>query len=403
MGAFEYSALDTGGRESRGVLEGDTARQVRQQLREQGLVPLAVQEVKRRESHTRGFSLRRGASSADLALITRQLATLIRSGLPVEEALRAAAQQTDKAHLKSMLVGVRSRVMEGHPLAAALADFPQVFPDMYRATVMAGEQSGRLDGVLERLADYTETRQAIGQKMMLALLYPAILTVVALLAVILLLAYVVPQVVSVFEDVGQQLPLLTRGLIVVSEFMQASGVWLILAIVGGIAAFRWMLRYEKPRWRFHRLLLRLPLIARLVRGVDTARFARTFGILTASGVPVLEALAIVAQVITNRPMRHAVEDAARRVREGASLYGSLETSGLFPPITLHLIASGEASGKLDEMLMRAAENQERELETLRGALLGVFEPLMILVMGGIVLVIVLAILLPIFDLNQLVR
>jgi general secretion pathway protein F len=293
--------------------------------------------------------------------------------------------------------------MEGHSLAAALADFPHVFDELYRATVAAGEQSGYLNVVLERLADYTETRQQLQQKMMLALIYPVLLTLVAIGVVIGLLTYVVPQVVQVFENIHQELPLLTRVLIALSDFMREFGIFVLLAVVAAVMLVRYMLRFEGPKTSLHHVLLRLPLIARFTRGLNSARFARTFSILTASGVPVLDGLRISSEVITNRPMRAAVEQAARKVREGSSLNAALDASGYFPPMTVHLIASGEASGKLEQMLERAAVSQEQELETLRAAALGLFEPLIILVMGGIVLVIVLAILLPIIELNQLVK
>jgi general secretion pathway protein F len=404
MGAFEYTALDAAGREKKGVLEADTARQVRQSLREQGMVPLGVEEVQKREERTQKTSLfKRRVSATDLALITRQLATLARSGLPVEECLRTVSQQTEKARLRSMLVAVRSRVMEGHPLAGALADFPHVFDELYRATVAAGEQSGHLNVVLERLADYTETRQQLQQKMMLALIYPVLLTLVAIAVVIGLLTYVVPQVVAVFENINQELPILTRTLIGLSDFMREYGIFLGIAVVMGVFAVRYMMRFEGSKASIDHVLLRLPLISRFTRGLNSARFARTFSILTASGVPVLEGLRISAEVITNRPMRAAVDQAAKKVREGASLNSALDQSGYFPPMTIHLIASGEASGKLEQMLERAAVSQEQELETLRAAALGLFEPLIILVMGGIVLTIVLAILLPIINLNQLVK
>jgi len=405
MSAFDYVALDNSGKEKKGVLEGDTARQVRQQLRDKGWTPVEVQETTERGSggSRKGpIKLHRGISATDLSLITRQLATLVRSGLPLDESLQAVSQQTEKPRLKSMLLAVRARVMEGHTLATGLSDFPQVFPELYRTTVSAGEQSGHLDVVLERLADYTESRQQMQQKIQLALFYPALLTLVAIGVVIGLMTYVVPQVVQVFENIGQELPWLTRTLISISDFMRNYGLLmlLLLAVAGGFSV--WVLRKDGPKHRFHAMLLRLPLIGRLVRGINAGRFARTFSIVTASGVPVLEGLRIASEVMSNLPMREAVEDATRKVREGASIHAALERSGHFPPMTVHLIASGEASGKLEEMLERAAINQEREIETLVSAVMGLFEPVLILVMGALVLVIVLAILLPIFNLNQLV-
>lgn len=405
MGAFEYLALDTAGRRHKGVLEGDTARQIRGQLRDKGWTPLQVEAVQQREARGGGFSFSfaRGINSTDLALMTRQLATLVHSALPVEEAVRAVSQQTEKLRLRNMLMAVRSRVLEGHSLAAALADFPHIFPELYRATVAAGEQSGHLNVVLERLADYTETRQQLRQKVQLALIYPVIVTLVALGVVIALLAYVVPQVVQVFENVGQKLPLLTRTLIALSDFIHNQGLWLLLAAGTASVLAVVLLRREPVRYRFHQLLLRLPLLGRLVRGLNAARFARTFSILTASSVPVLEGLKIAASVLSNLPLRAAVNEAATRVREGSSLHAALERTHYFPPMLIHLIASGEASGTLDSMLERAAVSQEREMETLIAALLGLFEPLLILGMGTMVLLIVVAILLPIFDLNQLVK
>jgi general secretion pathway protein F len=405
MGAFEYTALDNRGREKKGVLEGDAARQIRQQLREQGWVPLAVQEVAQREARRRSRIgiLQRGISATDLALITRQLATLVRAGLPLEECLRAVSQQTEKARLKSMLLAVRARVMEGHTLAAGVADFPNIFPELYRTTVEAGEQSGHLERVLERLADYTENRQQMRQKIQLAVFYPALLTLVAFMVVGGLMTYVVPQVVQVFDNIGQVLPPLTRGLIAISDFLRGYGLLLLVLVVLTVIGFTYLLRNIGMRRRFHRFLLNVPLVSRLERGLNTGRFARTFSILAASGVQVLEAMRISAQVMSNIPMQEAVNEASARVREGTGIAAALEKSGFFPPMTVHLIASGEASGKLEEMLERAAINQEREIETLIAAVLGLFEPLLILLMGGVVLVIVLAILLPIFDLNQLVQ
>jgi general secretion pathway protein F len=404
MGAFEYVALDSSGKEKKGVLEGDTARQVRQQLRDKGWMPVDVQETTARETvgQRRKIRIRRGVSATDLALITRQLATLVRSGLPLEESLQAASQQTDKSRLKSMLLAVRSRVMEGHTLATGLGDFPHVFPELYRTTVSAGEQSGHLEVVLERLADYTESRQQMQQKIQLALFYPVLLTLVAVGVVIGLMTYVVPQVVQVFENIGQELPVLTRTLIAISAFMRHYGLLLLLLAAGAGGIIGWVLSKEGPKRRFHATLLHLPLIGRLERGINAGRFARTFSIVTASGVPVLDGLRIASEVMSNLPMREAVEDATRKVREGASIHAALEKSGYFPPMMVHLIASGETSGKLEEMLERAAVNQEREIETLIAAVMGLFEPVLILVMGALVLIIVLAILLPIFNLNQLV-
>ncbi len=406
MSAYEYVALDTGGRQKKGLLEGDTARQVRQLLREQGLTPLSVEETRgergSRQRQRRGLFKPR-ISPTELALVTRQLATLVRSGLPLEEAVQAVARQSERPKSRSLLMSVRSRVMEGHSLAAALDDHPSVFPELYRATVAAGEQSGHLDVVLERLADYAEARQQMRQKLTLALLYPVILTGVAVVVVIGLLTYVVPQVVQVFDSLGQNLPLLTVILLDTSAFLRQHGLTLLILLALGLVIFSVLMRRAGFRSRVHALTLRLPLVGRLQKGVNTGRYTRTLSILLASSVPVLEALRIAGQVITNLPMRAAVERTAVKVREGADLHSSLSESGYFPPMTVSLIASGEASGHLEQMLDRAAIQQDRETETLVGTLMGLFEPILILTMGLVVLVIVLAILLPIFEMNQLVR
>ncbi|MCK5769637.1 type II secretion system inner membrane protein GspF [Algiphilus sp.] len=407
MAAFEYVALNAKGRQQKGLIEGDTARHVREQLRGKGLIPVSLREVADRSGSEGGggFSLRRSGnlSTTDLSLFTRQLSTLLRSGLPLDESLSAVAQQSEGRNIKRVALGVRAQIVEGASLASALREFPAAFPALYRSTVEAGEQSGKLDAVLVRLADYVEGRQAMRQKMMLAAFYPAILTVVAITVVILLLSYVVPQVVGVFDSIDQPLPGLTLGLIAVSDFLRANGPLLLLALVAGIVVFALAMRRPAFKRRVHAWQLRIPLIGRLTRGANTGRFMRTLGILSQSGVPILEAMRIGAQVVSNVPMREAIEVAAKKVREGGSVYRALSESRLFPPITLHLLGSGEQSGKLDEMLEHAAENQEREVETTVSALMGIFEPVLILVMGGVVLLIVLAILLPIFDLNQLVQ
>jgi len=404
MGAFEYTALDTGGHERKGVLEGDTARQVRQLLRERQLLPVAVNEVAQREAKREAsFSLARRVSAADLSLFTRQLATLVRAGLPLEESLLAVSQQTEKPRIQSIIIGVRSRVMEGHTLADGLAAFPRVFPEIYRATVAAGEQSGHLDKVLERLADYTESREEMRQKVLGAMLYPIVLTVMCFMIVSGLLAYVVPKVVAVFQSTHAQLPIATRVLIAVSGLLRTYGIFMVvIAVVAAVLMSR-LLRKPEPRRRYHRLLLTLPFAGKLARGFNTARFTRTLSILTASAVPVLEALRISGEVVTNLPMRDAIVETSQRVREGAPIGRSLAQSRLFPPMTIHLISSGEASGELESMLEQAAASQERELDGLLTALVGLLGPMLIVLMGVIVMGIVFAMLLPIFEMNQLIR
>jgi general secretion pathway protein F len=406
VGAFEYTALDTGGRSRKGVIEGDTARHVRSLLRERQLLPVTVEAVATRESRRqRGsrFGFARGVSAADLSLMTRQLSTLVRAGLPLEEALLAVSQQTEKPRVQSILLGVRAKVVEGHTLATGLGDFPRVFPEIYRATVSAGEQSGHLDAVLERLAEYTESREQMRQNVMGAMLYPLVLTIMCFTIVSILLTYVVPKVVDVFEANHAKLPLATRVLVGVSGFLRHYGLWLLVAIAVAAFIFWRSLKSRETRRRVHQGLLNLPLVGRILRGVNTARFTRTLSILTASAVPVLDALRISSEVVTNLPMRDAVTEAAARVREGAPIGRSLSSSRLFPPMTVHLISSGESSGQLQTMLERAATNQERELEGLLAALVGLLGPLLIVGMGLFVMGIVFAMLLPIFEMNSLIR
>ncbi|KAA0695930.1 type II secretion system protein GspF [Halopseudomonas laoshanensis] len=403
MPAYEYVALDNSGRTRKGVEEGDSSRQVRSRLRDKGLMPMSVNQVAERKSVMRMPVLQQRIKPLELALATRQMATLARAGMPIEEVLGTVARQSETQKVKSTLSAVRTRVMEGLPLAHALGEFPSVFPAIYRTTLAAGEQAGRLDLVLERLADNVEAQNAMRQKIQLAMFYPAILTVIALLVTVALLTYVVPEVVQVFAGMNQQLPWLTRALIATSDALRSWGLLMLAALIGGIFAFKQMLKKPSFRYKWDAWLLRVPLLGRLIRGLNTARFARTLNILAGSGVPLLDALNMSASVMTNVPMRDAVTDAAKRVREGSGVGHALERSGYFPPMTLSLIKSGESSGTLDHMLERAAETQERELEARIAIVMGVFEPLLILAMGGVVLIIVLAILLPIFELNQLVN
>jgi len=404
MGAYQYVAVDPGGKEHRGVLEGDTPRHVRQLLRERQLLPVEVAEIEERERKTkRQFSLFKGISGLDLALLTRQLATLAKAGLPLDEALLAVSEHTEKPRLKSIILGVRAKVLEGHSLASGLDEFPHAFPTVYRATVMAGEQAGQLDTVLERLADYTESRHGLRQKVVQAMVYPVLLTSIALVIIVVMLVVVVPKVVGVFETTGQELPIMTRVLIGVSGFVQNWWFVLLAIIVGTVIIVVRALKNEDVRRRVHWWILRAPIFGRVARGLNTARFTRTLSILTASGVPALEALRISATVIANLPMRAAVEEAAVRVREGGAIGRSLAQSKLFPPMSIHLISSGEASGELDSMLERAANHQESEMDSLLATMLSALEPLLIVIMGLVVLAIVMAILLPIFQINQLAR
>ena len=409
MAAFDYIALDAKGKEHKGVVEGDTSRQVRQVLRDKGLMTLEITESHQKAQSKRSSGtaaprlFQRGISTTELALLTRQLATLIQAALPLDETLAAVANQTEKPRIKSMLFAIRSRVLEGHSLAVGLADYPKVFPELYRATVDAGEQSGHLDTVLERLADYTESRQEIQGKVRQALIYPAFLSLFAVAIVVFMMTSIVPQVVSVFEDTGQELPGLTLSLIAMSDFVVDYGMFMLLVIVAAVIGFQVLLTRPAFVMKYHMFLFRLPIIQRLVRGLNAAMFTRTFSILTGSGVTVIEAMKISAKVVANLPMREAILQATERVREGSGIKNALDDSKLFPPMTLQLIASGENSGKLEEMLERASVQLEREQVTLIAYIVGILEPVIILTMGIMVLLIVLGILLPIFDLNSLVK
>lgn len=406
MPAFEYTALDNGGIERRGVLEGDSARLVRQALREQGLLPVEVAPITARSTGParRSFEYRRKhIRASELALLTRQLATLVKAGLPLEEGLLAVSEQSESPIVRRTVAAVRARVVEGAPLAEALGSFPRVFPEIYRATVAAGEQSGRLDTVLERLADYTENRDRLRQRILGALLYPIVLTVMSLAIVTGLLTYVVPQVVEVFEAGGDTLPLATRILLAGSAFVREAGPWIAVVLALGLVLFLRWIKAPQARRRVDAVLLRVPLAGRILRGLESARFTRTFSILTGSAVPVLESMRIAGAVIGNLPMREAVAMAAERVREGAPIGRSLALGKIFPPMLVHLISSGESSGRLVEMLERAADNQERELDGLLTSLVGLLGPLLIVAMGVIVLAIVFAMLMPIFEMNTLIR
>jgi general secretion pathway protein F len=383
------------------VVEADTARQARAQLRSQGLFPSMVEQVNARARARQGWA--RGISSAELSLVTRQMATLLESGLTIERALNALIEAANEPATREVLTGVKTEVTAGLSLARALGAYEKSFPDFYRALVHGGEESGALPTVLQHLADYLDARQALRQKTSLALLYPVLVTVVALAIVAGLLVYVVPQVVDVFQQSRQQLPMLTRGLIALSDFLRAGWPYLLGLAAGGITAARLALRRDAARRRWHHLLLNMPWLGSLVRGVNTSRFASTLAILVGGGVPLLSALASGARVMTNVVMKEAVERAIGRVREGASLGRALGETRAFPPLLIHLIASGEVSGKLEQMLGRAAHLETQALERRLAVFLTLLEPVMILVMGAVVLLIVLAILLPIIEINQLVH
>jgi len=403
MGAFRYVALDANGRQQQGTLEGDSARLIRQELRHQGLLPVSVDPVRRTARDGRRLPRIGGAvSKRDLLLFTQQLATLLRSGLPLEEALRAIADQAESRALENMVLDIRSQILEGRNLSDAIAGHPSTFDNLYRATVGAGEASGRLDAVLAGLVTHMTRQQGLTRNTQAALVYPVILTVVSILVVIGLLHFVVPEIVIVFQGTGQNLPGLTVGLIAMSDFLQAYWAWLLASTVAVVGGGRLLLVQPVPRASWHRFLMRVPGISRFLRTLQTARLTRTLAILVGSGVPLLDSLRIAGDVLSLDPYRQAVHEATDRVREGEPLSRALERSRRLPPITLSLIASGETSGNLAGMLASAADDQESEIEAGTEMLLSLFEPLLILVMGGAVLLIVLAMLLPIFEMNTLV-
>ncbi|MFT7222077.1 MAG: general secretion pathway protein F [Candidatus Azotimanducaceae bacterium] len=406
MAAFEYIALNAKGREEKGVLEADSVRQVRQQLREKGLTPLGVTPTRKKDSGGKpGFFadlLKPSLSISERALVTRQLATLIGAGLPVEEALLAVSKQTEKPVTHSMLLTVRAKVMEGFSLANALGEYPRAFPALHRATVSAGESAGHLDLVLNRLADFTESQQASASRIKQALVYPVILFVLTVMILAGLLGYVVPDIVKVFEDSDQALPGLTTAVINLSEFVVSYGLLVMILVVAAVFGVQRLLKTPSIRLTYDRRLLHLPLLGKLSRGINTAQFASTLSILSSSGVPLVDALKIAAEVLSNTWLRRNVTEATIKVSEGSSLSAALERSGYFPPMMLHMVASGESGGELDDMLSRVAKHQQQDAELLMSMLLSLFGPLMLIVMGGAVFTIVMAILLPIINLNQLV-
>ena len=406
MAAFEYLALDINGREKKGIVEADSHRQVRQNLRDKDLTPLSVKgsEKKVAKGITSLFSgvLRTSLSFNERALLVRQLATLIAAGLPVEEALLAVSKQGNRNAIQSLVLNVRSKVLEGYSLAQGMADYPRAFPALHRSTVAAGESAGHLDLVLARLADFTETQQASISKVKQALVYPIILLVLTLAILGGLLGYVVPDIVEVFADSEQELPWLTIAVINTSDFVvEWGGLFLLLLLLVGLGLIR-LFRSPKIEMSFDKKLLGVPVVGKLSLGNNISQFASTLSILTSSGVPLVDAMQISSEVLSNTWLRTLVIDATNRVREGSTLYSALDQSTYFPPMMLHMIASGEASGELDQMLSRVAEHQEADASMILNVLVSLFGPLMLVFMGGAVFTIVMAILLPIINLNQLV-
>ena len=406
MTAYRYRALDTRGKLVKGVLEGDSDRQIRGLLRQRQLRPVEVLAANEPAQGSAPFWMHwriQSLGAADLALVTRQLATLVASSLPLDECLQAVAEQNPKSSIKSMFLQIRSRVAEGHTLAHSLNQYPQAFGEMYRAMVNAGEEAGQLAPVLEQLANYTESRQHTTQTLKMALIYPFVLLAVAVAVVAALMIFVVPELVGIFAHTQKALPPLTRGLIWTSDFLRDYALYCFLIAVAIGFGVKHSLRDPRRRFRWHQLLLRLPVVRGVLSILDSARFASTLSILMASGVPLIHALQIASAVMSNLVLQEASREVATRVQEGSSLSRALSQQPFFPPMMVHMVASGEMSGDLEQMLERSATNQERELQMTLSTIMGLFEPAMVVLMGGVVLTIVLAILLPIFDLNTMVR
>ncbi|CAH0524370.1 type II secretion system inner membrane protein GspF [Vibrio hippocampi] len=407
MAAFEYKALDAKGKRVKGLIEGDNPRQARQRLKEKGLVPIDIVETsgkssrKKQGTNTAKPMFKRGISTSDLALITRQLSTLVQSGMPLEECLKAVSEQSEKPRIGSMLAAIRSKVTEGYTLSDSLGDYPHIFDDLYCSMVAAGEKSGHLDSILERLADYAENRQKMRSKLQQAMIYPVVLVVFAVVIVAFLLAAVVPKIVGQFVQMGQELPKSTQFLLSSSDFVQEWGLLLLGGMVIVIYLIKAALRRPSVRMNWDTRVLNLPLIGKIARGLNTSRFARTLAICTSSAIPILDGMKVSVDVMTNHFAKKQVSTAAENVREGASLRKALEQTKLFPPMMLHMIASGEQSGELESMLTRAADNQDQSFESTVNIALGIFTPLLIALMAGLVLFIVMATLMPILEMNNL--
>lgn len=402
MLTFSYEAIDSRGKQHNGVIEATSAQQARYQLRDQGLTPIAIEKVIQTAHKRPSLFKRTHLNTATLSLLTRQLATLLGASTPLDEALFIIAKQAGKPAIEQILMAVRARVREGLSFADALSEFPQVFSHLYCATVRAGEQTGHLERVLERLADYTEQQQTIKQKIQQALIYPSLITVVSVLVIAFLLSFVVPKMVSVFADSKQTLPFVTVILLAISHGVKSYGIYLLLGVFGLFLIFNRLIELPKYQLRWHKLILKLPLLGYTSKTVNIARFSRTLGILVAASTPVIDAMAISAQVVNNLIIRKAIELACQKVKEGKALYKALQQTGYFPPLCIYLIASGERSDQLEPMLERSASQLEDQIVRLINLLLTLFEPLMILFMGTVILFIVLAVLLPIFSLTQLI-
>ena len=402
MAEFDYIAIDPAGKERLGRVKADTMDDARARLdaRKLFIVRIEPGAVERARKRT-GLSLRSPRLSAkELTLFTRQLSTLIQVS-PLEEALRTIGRQSEQAHVRAIVAKVHSGVLEGRRLADALGAEPKSFPPLYRAMVSAGESSGSLPTIMERLSDLMERQAVIRSKVLTAIAYPSVLAAFAVCVVAALMIFVVPKVVEQFDTVGQQLPLLTRMVMGVSAFL--AGYWWLLLVLVGLAGFGFWraLKVESFRYRFDAMLLRLPLLGRLIRDLHAARMARTLSTMVASRLPLMEGLSLTTQTVHNRVLRQASEEIVEAIRGGGSLSAALRRAGVFPPLLVYLAASGESAGRLDTMLERAADYLEREFDSFTSTALALLEPVIIILMGGMVAVIILSILLPILQLQSL--
>ncbi len=404
MPAFRFEAIDTAGKTKKGVMNADSPRAARSDLRNQGMTPISVEQIAAQDAKAKkSISFGEKLSTTESALFTRQLASLLEAGLPLEQALSALLEQAERIYVRDLVASIRAEVMGGAALSDALSRHPRDFPEIYRALVASGEQIGHLSRVLSRLADYIERRNALVQKVTLAFTYPAIVTVVAFSIVIFLLTYVVPKIVEVFANTKQKLPGLTVFMLAISDFVRNYGVICAIVIIGLFFAWRTALKEPNMKRRWHTWLLTAPLYGKFERSLNTSRFASTLAITTGSGVPILRALQTSRDTLSNVAMRELVEQATASVREGVSLARALSAQKHFPPMLIHMIRAGEITGELPAMLERAAAAQEADLERRTLTIAGLLEPALILAMGVVVLLIVLAVLMPIIEINQLVR
>jgi len=403
MPAYRYEAADARGRVERGLIDADNGRNARQALRSRGLLPLSLKPAQAGPAGAGRLPGGPRIGDADLCWLTRQLASLLAARLPLDTALTATLEQAERRHLADALAAVRADVRAGHRLGQALAAHPRDFPPIYRALIDAGEESGDLPQVMEKLADYIESRSSLRNKILTAFIYPAIVTGVSIAIVIFLLSYVVPQVVGAFDQARQALPLLTRLMLSASGLVRDWGAAAAAALAASFALWRRRLRHPPSRLAWHARVLRLPVLGRYVLGVETARYAATLSILAGGGVPLLAALDAAGRTLGNDRLRLAADEAARQVREGSSLASALQAQKIFPPLLVYLTGSGERTGALPAMLERASRTLSSELERRAMTMTALLEPLMILVMGGIVLLIVLAVMMPIIEINQMIH